>query len=139
LRANCETAGVRRGRLLAGLRRLRLCGLLRLLRGHQPVAVLPDHIGVAVDAGALVAGHGVPIAGRGRLGSVHSGIAGWCSCLTIASTSSRLPPPSAVELTSLILGLSVRVTSATHGEAELKDTVRALRNAVRMLRQAGEI
>ena len=35
--------------------------------------------------------------------------------------------PSAVELTSLILGRSVRVTSATHGEAELEDTVRALR------------
>jgi len=34
---------------------------------------------------------------------------------------------SAVELTSLILGRSVRVTSATHGEAELEDTVRALR------------
>ena len=35
---------------------------------------------------------------------------------------------SAVELTSLNLGHSVRVTSATHGEAELEDTVRALRN-----------
>lgn len=32
-----------------------------------------------------------------------------------------------------------RVTSATHGEAELEDTVRALRNAVRMLRQGGDI
>ena len=35
---------------------------------------------------------------------------------------------SAVELTSLIPGRSVRVTSATHSEAELEDTVRALRN-----------
>ena len=31
------------------------------------------------------------------------------------------------------------VISATHGEAELADTVRALRNTVRMLRQEGEI
>jgi len=31
------------------------------------------------------------------------------------------------------------VTSATHGEAELDDTVKALRNAVRMLKQEGEI
>jgi hypothetical protein len=31
------------------------------------------------------------------------------------------------------------VTSATHGEAELADTVKALRNTVRMLRQEGEI
>ena len=48
---------------------------------------------------------------------------------------------SAVELTSLILGRSVRVTSATHGEAELEDTVRALRNpgsAAGRLLAAGE-
>ena len=31
------------------------------------------------------------------------------------------------------------VTSATHGEAELADTVKTLRNAVRMLKQEGEI
>jgi hypothetical protein len=31
------------------------------------------------------------------------------------------------------------VTSATHGEAEHEDTVKALRNAVRMLKQEGEI
>ena len=31
------------------------------------------------------------------------------------------------------------VTSATHGEAELADTVKALRNTVRMLKQEGEI
>ena len=31
------------------------------------------------------------------------------------------------------------VTSATHGEAELADTVKALRDTVRMLRQEGEI
>jgi len=31
------------------------------------------------------------------------------------------------------------VTSATHGEAELEDTVKALRNTVRMLKQEGEI
>ena len=31
------------------------------------------------------------------------------------------------------------VTSATHGEAELEDTVEALRNTVRMLKQEGEI
>ena len=31
------------------------------------------------------------------------------------------------------------VISATHGEAELEDTVKALRNTVRMLRQEGEI
>ena len=31
------------------------------------------------------------------------------------------------------------VTSATHGEAELEDTVKALRDTVRMLRQEGEI
>jgi hypothetical protein len=31
------------------------------------------------------------------------------------------------------------ITSATHGEAELEDTVKALRNTVRMLRQEGEI
>jgi len=31
------------------------------------------------------------------------------------------------------------VTSATHGEAELEDTLKALRNAVRMLKQEGEI
>ncbi len=31
------------------------------------------------------------------------------------------------------------VTSATHGEAELEDTAKALRNAVRMLKQEGEI
>jgi hypothetical protein len=29
--------------------------------------------------------------------------------------------------------------SATHGEAELKDTVKALRNSIRMLKQEGEI
>ena len=48
---------------------------------------------------------------------------------------------SAVDLTSLILGRSVRVTSATHGEAELEDTVRALRNpgsAAGRLLAAGE-
>jgi glutamate-1-semialdehyde 2,1-aminomutase len=31
------------------------------------------------------------------------------------------------------------VTSATHGKAELEDTVKAVRNAVRMLRQEGEV
>ena len=31
------------------------------------------------------------------------------------------------------------VTSATHGEAELEDTVKALRNALRMLKQEGEV
>jgi glutamate-1-semialdehyde 2,1-aminomutase len=31
------------------------------------------------------------------------------------------------------------IVSATHGEAELEDTVKALRNAVRLLRQEGEI
>ena len=42
---------------------------------------------------------------------------------------------SAVELTSLNLGHSVRVTSATHGEAELEDTVE--RCATRDQRQVG--
>jgi hypothetical protein len=31
------------------------------------------------------------------------------------------------------------LTSATHGEAELEDTLKALRNTVRMLKQEGEI
>jgi hypothetical protein len=31
------------------------------------------------------------------------------------------------------------VTSATHGEAELDDTVKAMRSTVRMLKQEGEI
>jgi glutamate-1-semialdehyde 2,1-aminomutase len=31
------------------------------------------------------------------------------------------------------------ITSATHGEAELEDTVTALRNSIRMLKQEGEI
>jgi glutamate-1-semialdehyde aminotransferase len=31
------------------------------------------------------------------------------------------------------------ITSATHGEAELEDTVKALRKSVRMLKQEGEI
>jgi glutamate-1-semialdehyde aminotransferase len=31
------------------------------------------------------------------------------------------------------------ITSATHGEAELEDTLKALRHAVRLLRQEGEI
>jgi glutamate-1-semialdehyde 2,1-aminomutase len=31
------------------------------------------------------------------------------------------------------------VTSATHGEAELEDTVKAVRNAVRLLKQEGEV
>jgi hypothetical protein len=31
------------------------------------------------------------------------------------------------------------LTSATHGDAELEDTVKALRNTVRMLKQEGEI
>jgi hypothetical protein len=31
------------------------------------------------------------------------------------------------------------VISATHGDAELNDTVAAMRNTVRMLRQEGEI
>jgi glutamate-1-semialdehyde aminotransferase len=31
------------------------------------------------------------------------------------------------------------ITSATHGEAELEDTLKALRNSVRMLKQEGEI
>ena len=30
------------------------------------------------------------------------------------------------------------ITSATHGEAELEDTVKALRNTVHMLKQEGE-
>jgi hypothetical protein len=45
-------------------------GLLRLVHGHQPIAVLPDHLGVAIDAVALVAGHCVPITGRGQLGQL---------------------------------------------------------------------
>jgi hypothetical protein len=31
------------------------------------------------------------------------------------------------------------IVSATHGEAELEDTLKALRNSVHMLRQEGEI
>ena len=31
------------------------------------------------------------------------------------------------------------IVSATHGEAELEDTLKALRNSVRMLKQEGEI
>jgi len=31
------------------------------------------------------------------------------------------------------------ITSATHGEAELEDTVTALRHTIRMLKQEGEI
>ena len=31
------------------------------------------------------------------------------------------------------------ITSATHGEAELEDTLKALRNTVRMLKQEGDI
>jgi len=31
------------------------------------------------------------------------------------------------------------IVSATHGEAELEDTMKALRNSVRMLKQEGEI
>ena len=31
------------------------------------------------------------------------------------------------------------VTSATHGEAELEDTVKAVRNAMRMLKHEGEV
>jgi glutamate-1-semialdehyde 2,1-aminomutase len=31
------------------------------------------------------------------------------------------------------------ITSATHGEAELEDTLKALRSAIRMLKQEGEI
>ena len=31
------------------------------------------------------------------------------------------------------------VISATHGDAELEDTVKALRNTMRMLKQEGEI
>ena len=31
------------------------------------------------------------------------------------------------------------IVSATHGEAELEDTMKALRNTVRMLKQEGEI
>jgi hypothetical protein len=31
------------------------------------------------------------------------------------------------------------IGSATHGEAELEDTLKALRNSVRMLKQEGEI
>ena len=31
------------------------------------------------------------------------------------------------------------VISATHGDAELEDTVKALRSTIRMLRQEGEI
>ena len=31
------------------------------------------------------------------------------------------------------------VTSATHGDAELEDTAKALRSTIRMLRQEGEI
>ncbi len=31
------------------------------------------------------------------------------------------------------------VTSATHGDAELEDTIKGVRSAVRMLRQEGEI
>ena len=36
-------------------------------------------------------------------------------------------------------GSPVGITSATHGEAELEDTLKTVRNAVRMLKQEGEI
>jgi len=39
----------------------------------------------------------------------------------------------------LLGGGSGSFNSATHGQAELKETVEALRNTIRMLRQEGEI
>ena len=51
----------------------------------------------------------------------------WFESISLQQRVVQTIGSSAVELTSLILGRSVRVTSATHGEAEREDTVRALR------------
>jgi hypothetical protein len=65
---------------------------------------------------------------RGSMGG-QKNLAGyrWFESISLQQRVVQTIGSSAVELTSLILGRSVRVTSATHGEAELEDTVRALR------------
>jgi hypothetical protein len=99
------------------------------------------------EDGGLIAGHARILAAR-QLGIAEIPVmvaAGWSEAqkraYVLADNQLAITGSGWVELTSLILGRSVRVTSTTHGEAELEDTVRALRNpgsAAGRLLAAGE-